>query len=89
MTSKAHQCYTDAHIAPGSLLVFGRETAGLPDWVHEQYAASCLRIPMLPVPHARCLNLSNSVAVTVYEAFRQNGFAGLTSIGPGPLHAGE
>jgi len=87
LTSKAPRCYADVHIPPGSLLVFGRETAGLPEWVHRQYADTCLRIPMLPVPHARCLNLSNSVAVTVFEAFRQNKFATLSADGSGSLHA--
>ena len=76
LTSHGHKRYTDVHYTVDSVLVFGRETAGLPDWVHEKYAAQCLRIPM--VRDARCLNLSNSVAVVAYEALRQQpDFAGL------------
>ena len=76
LTSHGHKRYTDVHYTVDSVLVFGRETAGLPDWVHEKYAARCLRIPM--VRDARCLNLSNSVAVVAYEALRQQtDFAGL------------
>lgn len=79
MTSKATKGYTEVHYDPESLLVFGCETSGLPDWVHERWADRCLRIPMLPDPKARCLNLSSSVAVVVYEAFRQQpGFGGLS-----------
>ena len=79
LTSKATKGYTEVHYDPESLLVFGCETSGLPDWVHERWADRCLRIPMLPDPKARCLNLSSSVAVVVYEAFRQQpGFGGLS-----------
>ncbi|MGN0982632.1 MAG: tRNA (cytidine(34)-2'-O)-methyltransferase, partial [Candidatus Limivicinus sp.] len=45
------------------------------------YAERCVRIPMRPVPEARCLNLSNSVAVLTYEALRQQGFPGLSGQG--------
>ncbi len=52
--------------------IFGKETAGLPDSLTTQYPDACLRIPMRP--EARSLNLSNTVALVLYEAFRQNGF---------------
>ncbi len=76
LTSHGHKRYTDVHYTADSVLVFGRETAGLPDWVHQQYPDQCLRIPM--VQDARCLNLSNSAAIVAYEALRQQpDFAGL------------
>ena len=88
LTSKARKGYTQVHYDQESLLVFGRETTGLPDWVHEEYPEQCLRIPMIPDPKARCLNLSNAVAVVVYEAFRQQpGFGGL-SLEP-TFHSGK
>ena len=79
LTSKGLKGYTQVNYDPESLLVFGRETSGLPDWIHEAFPEQCLRIPMIPDPKARCLNLSNAVAVVVYEAFRQQpGFGGLS-----------
>lgn len=75
LTSKAHKSYAEVNYAPDSLVIFGRETGGLPEAIHAAYAESCVRIPM--VEAARCLNLSNSVAVVVYEALRQQQFAGL------------
>lgn len=63
------------HFRPGDWLVFGSETRGLPDAIREAFEpAQCLRLPMRPAQ--RSLNLSNAVAVTVFEAWRQNGFAG-------------
>ena len=55
-------------------LMFGKETAGLPEWLREKYRDSCIRIPM--ISEARSLNLSNSVAILAYEALRQQGFPG-------------
>ena len=64
----------DTHFQPGDWLVFGSETKGLSAQVRESFApAQCLKVPMLP--GQRSLNLSNTVAVTVFEAWRQNGFA--------------
>lgn len=63
----------ETHFQPGDWLVFGSETKGLSAQVRESFApAQCLKVPMLP--GQRSLNLSNSVAVTVFEAWRQNGF---------------
>ena len=65
----------DARFAPGDVLVFGCETSGLPQAIVDEFAPEHrLRIPMRP--GLRSLNLSNAVAVAVYEAWRQNGFAG-------------
>lgn len=88
LTSKASKGYTQVTFAPESFLVFGRETSGLPDWVHAAYPDQCLRIPMLPDPKARCLNLSNAVAVVVYEAFRQQPDFGGLSLNPS-YHSGK
>ena len=73
-TQAARSAYDVAYL-PGDVLTFGCETRGLPDDVVAQFAADArLRIPMQP--HLRSLNLSNAVAVAVYEAWRQSRFAG-------------
>ena len=67
--------YTDARLKPGDTLVFGPETRGLPTGYLDKFQTDrVLRIPMLK--HSRSLNLSNAVAVLVYEAWRQQGFRG-------------
>lgn len=78
-TTKAPHGYTDAAYSPDCWLFFGKETAGLPEEFRVANYDRCVRIPMLP--DVRCLNLSNSVAVLVYEALRQNDFPGLTGVG--------
>ena len=76
LTTKAHKRYTDVQYAPDSLLIFGKETAGLPEKLRNEYADCCVRIPM--IAEARSLNLSNSVAIVAYEALRQQpDFGGL------------
>ena len=60
-------------------LLFGKETKGLPEDLLESDPDRTIRIPMRP--GARCLNLSNAVAVTVYEVLRQGEFAGLQEVG--------
>ncbi|MEO8344881.1 MAG: tRNA (cytidine(34)-2'-O)-methyltransferase [Betaproteobacteria bacterium] len=73
-TGGARSLY-DAQFLPGDVLVFGRETAGLPDAITAEFALDArLRIPMRP--RVRSLNLSNAVAITVYEAWRQQGCVG-------------
>ena len=67
--------YGEAQYAPDDYLVFGRETAGLPKALLEQYRERWLRIPMFN-EKARSLNLSNCVALVLYEALRQQGFKG-------------
>ncbi len=74
LTTRAGQSVFEALFKPGDYLVFGSETRGLSDLVRQSFAAgSSLRLPMLA--GQRSLNLSNAVAVTVFEAWRQNGFA--------------
>jgi len=74
-TTSAGRSLYDARFRAGDVLVFGCETAGLPDAIVAQFDAQArLRIPMRP--GVRSLNLSNAVAVAVYEAWRQIGFAG-------------
>jgi len=65
--------YTEAEFAPADYLVFGRETAGLPKTLLEAAPDRWLRIPMFN-PEARSLNLSNCVALVLFEALRQQGF---------------
>lgn len=71
-TTKADRFYNEVAYTPGDMLVFGRETAGLPESILAPNRSRCVRIPMLA--GARSLNLSNAVAVVVYEALRQNDF---------------
>lgn len=78
-TTKAPHVYTEADFTPDATIMFGKETAGLPEWLREKYRESCIRIPM--IDEARSLNLSNSVAILAYEALRQQGFKGLKGLG--------
>jgi tRNA (cytidine/uridine-2'-O-)-methyltransferase len=71
--SQGPRLYTDAAFAPADILVFGRETAGLPRALLEVNREAWLRIPMFN-PRARSLNLSNCVALVLFEALRQQGF---------------
>ena len=75
-TTKASRPYTEAAFTPDSWLFFGKETAGLPAAFRARFPERCIRLPMLS--DVRSLNLSNSVAIVVYEALRQNGFPALT-----------
>ena len=81
-TTKARKRYTDVHFNPGDYIMFGPESAGIPEEVLVEHPDECIRIPMLP--EERSLNLSNSVAIIIYEALRQNDFKGLES--EGDLH---
>jgi tRNA (cytidine/uridine-2'-O-)-methyltransferase len=75
LTTRGARLYADVRYAPGDWLVFGAETRGLPEAVRERFAAERrLRLPMRP--GNRSLNLGNAVAVVVFEAWRQHGFAG-------------
>ena len=74
-STHAVRSYADVSYKEGDFLVFGKETAGLGEKLLSSHADSILRIPMRP--NERSLNLSNSVAIVVYEAFRQNGFKGM------------
>lgn len=73
-TTKGSRAYHEVHYQTGDALLFGPESRGLPDEVLESLPPERrLRLPMLP--HSRSLNLSNTVAVAVFEAWRQCGFA--------------
>ena len=78
-TTKAQKIYSDFHYQDGDFFLFGKETAGLPQWLRERYNDTCITIPMLDNPDARSLNLSNSAAIILYEALRQVDFSGLKS----------
>jgi tRNA (cytidine/uridine-2'-O-)-methyltransferase len=74
-TTRGSRSFSDVAWQPGDWLVFGSETAGLPDAVRDSFApAQRVRLPLRP--GQRSLNLSNAVAVAVFEAWRQNGYAG-------------
>ena len=78
-TTKAPRGYHEAEYRDGDYLFFGCETRGLPENMLKKAYERCVRIQMRE--EARSLNLSNSVAVVLYEALRQNGFAGLNAEG--------
>ena len=79
LSTKAPRCYTEAEFQDGCYLLFGKETKGLPeDFLREHYDR-CVRIPMRE--EARSLNLSNAVAITVFEALRQLDFPALKDYG--------
>ena len=79
LSTKAPRCYTEAEFADDCYLFFGKETKGLPEAFLEAHRESCIRIPMRP--EARSLNLSNSVAITVFEALRQQNYPNLLDHG--------
>ena len=81
-TTKAHKSYTEVEFGPDDYIMFGKESAGIPEEILVDYEDTCIRIPMLP--QIRSLNLSNSVSIVLYEAFRQNDFAGMQM--EGELH---
>lgn len=78
-STKAAHCYADVSYSADDYLVFGKETHGLPEPLLAANYERCVRIPMRPT--LRSLNLANSVAVVLYEALRQQQFAGLAEQG--------
>ena len=78
-TTKAHQTYADVSYGPDDYIMFGKETAGIPEEILVDYEKDCIRIPMKD--DNRSLNLSNSVAIILYEALRQQQFSGLREHG--------
>lgn len=72
-TTKAKHIYTEVEYSPDDFIMFGKESAGIPEEILVDYEETCIRIPMLE--QIRSLNLSNSVAIVLYEALRQNGFS--------------
>ncbi len=78
-TTKAHKCYTDVNYKDGDYIMFGKESAGIPEEILANDEEHCIRIPMIGTE--RSLNLSNSVAIILYEALRQNNFKDLEERG--------
>ena len=71
-TTKAHKTYTEVSYEPDCYIMFGKESAGIPEEILVDHEDTCVRIPM--IGDIRSLNLSNSVAIVLYEALRQNNF---------------
>ena len=80
-STKSVHTHSDVSYPDGCYIVFGKETAGLPEWLLHDNPESCVRIPMINNSDARSLNLSNSVAVGVYEVLRQWGYPELKTKG--------
>lgn len=72
-STKGKCLYTEVTYSENACLIFGSETKGLPQWVHDKWQDDFYTIPMLP--HARSLNLSNAAAIVLYEALRQTHFS--------------
>ena len=81
-TTKAQKVYTEAAYEPDCYIMFGKESAGIPEEILVENKESCVRIPM--IGDIRSLNLGNSAAIILYEALRQNGFKGMET--EGDLH---
>ncbi len=86
-TTKGKRRHSDVAFQDGDFLVFGKETKGLPEELLLEHKEECLRIPMFS--EARSLNLSNSVAVSLYEALRQTDYEGLLEEGELHNHSWE
>ena len=78
-TTKAQKVYTEVSYDPDCYIMFGKESAGIPEEILVQNRENCVRIPMLG--EIRSLNLGNSAAIVLYEALRQNGFEGMETSG--------
>ena len=74
-TTKAHKVYTEVDYEQDCYIMFGKESAGIPEEILVDHEEDCMRIPM--IGDIRSLNLGNSVAIVLYEALRQNGFEGM------------
>ncbi|MGL4284190.1 MAG: tRNA (uridine(34)/cytosine(34)/5-carboxymethylaminomethyluridine(34)-2'-O)-methyltransferase TrmL [Eubacterium aggregans] len=72
MTTHGEKHYADIDYPDDAFIMFGRETAGLPESIHSRYPENRFRIPMKDHPHAHSLNLANSVNIVLYEALRQH-----------------
>lgn len=81
-TTKAPKMYTEVQYEPDCYIMFGKESAGIPEEILVDYKEDCVRIPM--IGDIRSLNLGNSAAIILYEALRQNGFDGMST--EGQLH---
>lgn len=81
-TTKARRLYSEASFGSDDYIMFGKESAGIPEELLVEHGETCIRIPMLD--EIRSLNLSNAVAIVLYEALRQNRFEGMQR--EGELH---
>ena len=81
-TTKAKKVYTEVSYGPDDYIMFGKESAGIPEEILVENEETCIRIPMLG--RIRSLNLSNAAAIVLYEALRQNQFNGMQT--EGELH---
>ena len=81
-TTKARHVYSEVNYESDCYIMFGKESAGIPEEILKEHPDTCVRIPMLG--DTRSLNLSNSVAIVLYEALRQNSFDHMTL--EGELH---
>ena len=81
-TTKAQKVYTEAAYEPDCYIMFGKESAGIPEEILVENKENCVRIPV--IGDIRSLNLGNSAAIILYEALRQNGFKGMEM--EGDLH---
>lgn len=81
-TTKARHVYTEVDYPDNAYLMFGKESAGIPEEILKAHPDRCVRIPMMG--ETRSLNLSNSAAIVLYEALRQQGFAQMKT--EGELH---
>jgi tRNA (cytidine/uridine-2'-O-)-methyltransferase len=81
-TTKAEKTYTECSYGPDDYIMFGKESAGIPEEILLKYPETSVRIPM--IGDIRSLNLGNSVAIMLYEALRQNDFEGMNL--KGQLH---
>lgn len=78
-TTKASKVYTEVEYEDGCYIMFGKESAGIPEEILVQHREDCIRIPMCG--DIRSLNLGNSAAIVLYEALRQNNFSGMNTEG--------
>ena len=78
-TTKGQNKYSDVKFEPGAYILFGKESAGIPEEILVKHPGEAIRIPMLP--DIRSLNLSNSAAIVLYEAMRQYDFDGMETVG--------
>ncbi len=84
-TTKAKSVYSEVQYGPNDYIMFGKESAGIPEEILIDYPKTCIRIPMMDT--IRSLNLSNSVSIVLYEALRQQNFGGMQT--QGKLHSLE
>lgn len=78
-TTKAKRIYTEVEFGPDDFIMFGKESAGIPEEILVEHEDCCIRIPMEPA--IRSLNLSNSAAIVLYEGLRQQNFASMQLAG--------